>query len=72
MKKLLMSVIRRLIVDAGVQALVIIVLKIVGHAALRVGEVRKNGALAHFEDLRFEARPQAPKTLSRFSAWALS
>ena len=37
----------------------IVVVKIVGHAGLRVGQVGKNGPLAQFEDLRFEARPQA-------------
>ena len=59
MKKLLMSVIGCLVVDAGMQALVIVVVKIVGHAALRVGQISKNGPLADFEDLRFEARPEA-------------
>ena len=48
-----------LVVDAGVQPLVIAAVKIVGHADLRVGQVRKNGSLADFKDLRFEARPQA-------------
>ena len=48
-----------LVVDAGVQTLVIVVIKIVGHSGLRVGQVRKNGSLAAFEDLRFEAGPQA-------------
>ena len=71
MKTLLMSVIGGLIVDAGVQALVIVVVKIVGHAALRVSQISKNGPLADFEDLRFEARPEAFKTLSRFSAWVV-
>ena len=66
-----MSVIECLIVDAGVQTLVIVVVKIVGGAGLRVGQVRKNGPLADFEDLRFEARPEASKTLSRFSAWVV-
>ena len=36
MKKLLLSMIGYLIVNAGVQALVIIIVKIVGDAALRV------------------------------------
>ena len=59
MKKLLMSVIGCLVVDAGVQALVIIVVKIVGHAALRVSQISKNGPLADFEHFGFEARPEA-------------
>ena len=46
MKKLLVSVIGRLIVDAGVQALVVVVVKIVGDAGLRVGQGGKNGPLA--------------------------
>ena len=54
-----MSVIGGLIINAGVQALVIVVVKIVGHAALRISQISKNGPLADFEDLRFEARPQA-------------
>ena len=52
-----MSVIGCLVVDAGMQALVIVVVKIVGHAALCVGQVGKKGPLADFEDLRFEAGP---------------
>jgi hypothetical protein len=48
-----------MIVDTGVQALVIVVVKLVGHAGLRVGQVGKNGLLVASEDLRFEARPQA-------------
>ena len=59
MKKLLVSMIGRLVINTGVQALVIVVVKIVGHAALRVGQISKNGPLADFEDLRFEARPEA-------------
>ena len=54
-----MSVIRRLIVDTRVQALVIVVVKIIGDAALRVRQIRKNGPLADFEHFGFEARPEA-------------
>ena len=50
-----MSVIRRLVADAGMQPLVLVVVKIVGDAALGVGQVGKNGPLADFEHLRFEA-----------------
>ena len=52
-----MSMIGRLIADARMQALVIMVVKIVGDAGLRIGQVGKNGPFADFEDLRFEARP---------------
>ena len=54
-----MSVIGRLIADAGVQAFVIVVVKIIGDAGLRVGQVGKNGPLAPFEHLRFEPGPEA-------------
>ena len=54
-----MSVIGCLIVDAGVQALVIVIVKIISDAALRVSQISKNGPLADFKDLRFEARPEA-------------
>ena len=37
----------------------ITVVKIVGEAGLRVGLGGKNGPLAEFEHLRFEAGPQA-------------
>ena len=46
-----------LVVDAGVQPLKIVVVKIIDYAALCVGQVRKNGPLADFEDLRFKAGP---------------
>ena len=59
MNKLLVSVIGRLIADAGVQAFVIVVVKIIGDAGLRVGQVGKNGLLAPFEHLRFEPGPEA-------------
>ena len=48
-----------LIADARVQALVIVTVKIVGDAGLRVSWVGKNGPFAQFEDLRFEAWPEA-------------
>ena len=54
-----MSVIGCLIVDAGMQALVVVVVKIVGHAALRVSQIRKNGPLADLEHFGFEAGPEA-------------
>ena len=37
MKKLLMSKIRELVADAGVQALVIVVVKVLGRAGLGIG-----------------------------------
>ena len=61
-----------LIVNARVQPLVVIVIKIVGDAGLGVDQVGKNGPLADFEHFGFEARPAASKTFGRFSAWALS
>ena len=59
MKNVLVSVIGRLVVDAGVQPLVIVVIRIVGDAALRIRQVGKKGPLADFKDFRFGARPQA-------------
>ena len=50
-----MSVIGCLIVNARVQPLVIIVVKIIGYATLRVSQIRKNGPLADFEHFGFEA-----------------
>ena len=58
MEKVLVSVIGRLIADAGMQPVVIVVVKIVGDAALGVGRVGKNGPLTEFKHLRFEARPE--------------
>ena len=54
-----MSTIRRLVANTGVQTVVIIVVKIVGDAGLRVGQVGKHRPLAEFEHLRFEAGPEA-------------
>ena len=54
-----MSAIRRLVANAGVQTVVIVIVKIVGDAGLRVDQVDKNGPLAEFEHLRFEAGPEA-------------
>ena len=58
-KLLLMKLIRLLIADAGVAPLVVAIVKIVGHAGLGVGQVGKNGPVAGFELLGFQARPQA-------------
>ena len=54
-----MSAIRRLVANTGVQAVVIVVVKIVGDAGLRVGQVGKHRPLAEFAHLRFEAGPEA-------------
>ena len=54
-----MSVIGRLIANAGVQALMIVIVKIVGNADLGIGQVGKNRPLAEFEHLGFEPGPQA-------------
>ena len=48
-----------LVVDAKVPPLVIVVVKIVRHAGLRVGQVGKNEPLAAFEYFGLEARLQA-------------
>ena len=45
-KLLLMKLIRLLIADAGVAALVIVIVKIVGDAGLGIGQVGKNGPVA--------------------------
>ncbi len=44
-----------MIADAGVQTVVIIVVKIVGYAGLRVGQVGKNRPFPAFELFGFEA-----------------
>ena len=54
LKKLLRSAIRCLVTNTGMQAVVIVVVKIVGDAGLRVGQVGKHRPLAEFEHLRFE------------------
>ena len=54
-----MKLIRPLIADAGVATLVVIVVKIVGNAGLRVGQVVEDGPVAGFEFLSFKAGPQA-------------
>lgn len=46
LKKLMMSVVGHLIANAGVQSLVVVVVKILGDAGLRVGQVGENGPLA--------------------------
>ena len=46
-----MSTIRHLVVDIGRQPLVVVVVKIIGDAALGIGQVGKNGPLADFQDL---------------------
>ena len=59
MQKLLMSGIRGLIADTGMPPLVIVIVKSVRDAGLRVDQVSKNGPLAQFEHLGFEAGPAA-------------
>ena len=54
-----MSAIRRLIANTSVQAVVIVVVKIVGDADLRVGQDGKHGSLAESEHLGFESGPAA-------------
>ena len=45
--------------NAGVQSVVVVVVKILGDAGLRISRVGKNGPLAEFEPLRFAAGSQA-------------
>ena len=49
---------RLLVANTGVQAVVIVIVKIVGNAGLRVGQVGKHRPLAEFEHFRFEAGPE--------------
>ena len=58
-KLLLMKLIRFLIANAGVAALVVVVVKIIRDAGLGVGQVGKNGPVAGFKFLGFQACPQA-------------
>ena len=58
-KVLLMKLIRLLIADAGVVLLVITIVKMAGDAGLSIGQVGKNGPVADFELLGFQAGPQA-------------
>ena len=58
-KVLLVKLIRLLITDAGVAALVVVIVKIVSDAGLGIGQVGKNGPVAGFEFLGFKAGPQA-------------
>ena len=58
-----MSAIRYLVANTGVQAVVIIVVKIVGDAGLRVGQIGKNRPLAQFEHLGFEPEPETFRLL---------
>nr|WP_234795127.1 hypothetical protein [Hymenobacter arizonensis] len=51
--------IRYLIANAGVQPVVVVVIKIGDDAGLGICQVGENGPLAQFEHLRFEAGPQA-------------
>ena len=54
-----MILIRLLMADAGVALLVITIVKMAGHAGLGIGLVVKNGPVAGFELLGFQAGPQA-------------
>ena len=58
-KVLLVILIRLLMADAGVALLVITIVKMVGRAGLGIGQVGKNGPVADFELLGFQAGPQA-------------
>ena len=54
-KLLLVILIRLLIANAGVATLVVVIVKIVGHAGLGIGQVGKNGLVPSLEFLGFEA-----------------
>ena len=54
-KLLLMKLIRFLIANAEVAALVVVVVKIIRDAGLRVGQVGKNRPVARFKFLGFQA-----------------
>ena len=54
-KLLLVILIRLLIANAGVATLVVVIVEIVGHAGLGIGQVDKNGPVPGFEFLGFEA-----------------
>ena len=58
-KLLSVTLIRLLIANAGVAALVVVIVKIGRDAGLRVGQVGKNGPVPSFEFLGFEVGPQA-------------
>ena len=53
-----MSVIQCLVANTGVQVVMIIVVKIIGDAGFRVGQVGKNRQPAQFEHVRFEPGPK--------------
>ena len=57
-KLLLVKLIGLLIANAGVATLVVVIVKIVRDAGLRIGQVRKNGPVPRFEFFGFEARPE--------------
>ena len=58
-KLLLVKLIRGQVADAGVAALVVVVVKISSDAGLGVCQVGKDGPVAGGEFLGFEAAPQA-------------
>ena len=55
---LLIKVIRFLMVNAGVAALVVVIVKIVGDTGLGIGQAGEDGPVARFKFLRFEAGPE--------------
>ena len=68
-----MSGIRGLVADTGMPPLVIVIVKSVRDAGLRVDQVSKNGPLTQFEHLGFEAGPAAfGLSRARFGATPLA
>ena len=54
-KLLLVKLVRLMIANTGVATLVVVIVKIVRDAGLRIGQVCKNGPVLSFEFLGFEA-----------------
>lgn len=57
MKKLLVSKVWSLVANAGAQASMLVLVKIVGCAGLGIGQVGENGSFVGFELFGFEAEP---------------
>ena len=56
---LLVKMIKLYLANAGVAALVVVTVKIVGDAGLSIGQVGEYGPVAGFEHLGFKAGPEA-------------
>jgi hypothetical protein len=56
---LLLNLIKILVANAGVATVMIVVIKILGDAGLGIRQIGKDGPVAGFERLSFEAGPAA-------------